>query len=82
MYDEESKNGRAEMAVLINDIDGSLTGVPGGVATKRDVYYTAEANCSPRSNWNMQVCDGRYAKVSILSSKWGCMNPKQISDGP
>ena len=51
------------MAVFIKDLDGSLTGNPGAVATKKDVYYTAEAECSPRNNWNMQVCDGRYAKV-------------------
>ena len=49
----------------MKDLDGSLTGIPGAVATKRDVYYTKEAICSINSNWNMQVCEGRYAKVRI-----------------
>ena len=68
MYDQETKEGRTEMAVFIKDVDGSLTGTPGAVATKKDVYYTAEANCSLRSTWNMQVCDGRYAKVIMKAS--------------
>ena len=53
------------MSVLMKDMDGSLTGAAGSVVTKSDVYYTAEAQCSTRSNWNMQVCDGRYAKVRV-----------------
>ena len=53
------------MSVLMKDLDGSLTGTAGSVVTKSDVYYTAEANCSTRNNWNMQVCDGRYAKVKL-----------------
>ena len=53
-------------------MDGSLTGTAGAVVTKRGVYFAdTDANCSDKSGWNMQVCGGRYVKVS--KSLWGCL---------
>ena len=56
---------------LQKDLDGSLTGTAGAVVTKRGVYFAdTDANCSDKSGWNMQVCGGRYVKVSTLETAY------------
>ena len=66
MFDAETEDGRGEASVSIKDLDGTLTGAAGAVVTKRGVYFAdQDAKCSDKGGWNMQVCEGRFVKVSI-----------------
>ena len=66
MYDAETREGRGEASVGLRDLDGTLTGTAGAVVTKRGVYFAdRDSDCSDKSGWNMQVCEGRYVKVSM-----------------
>ena len=56
----------------LKDLDGSLTGTAGtrsltgnagAVVTTKDASFDPEANCNEKSDWNLQVCQGRYVKV-------------------
>ena len=59
----------------LKDLDGSLTGTAGtrsltgnagAVVTTKDASFDPEANCNEKSGWNLQVCQGRYVKVSLI----------------
>ena len=68
----------------MKDLDGSLTGTTGtrsltdnagAIVTRKDASFGPDANCNEKSGWNMQVCQGRYVKVSFnLDPK--CPPPK------
>lgn len=68
MYEPNEVTGRGEFSISLRDLDGSLTGNPGAIVLKPDVYYANKRHhyCKPREGWNLSVCRGSFAKVSAL----------------
>ena len=72
------------------DLDGSLTGTAGtrsltgnagAIVTTKDASFDPEANCNEKSGWNLQVCQGRYVKVSLNSTQKGTwLNQRLLDD--
>ena len=49
--------------MMLRDLDGTLTGTPGTSVTADVPYYHDGIDCEINSEWNMAVCDGKFARV-------------------
>ena len=65
MWYEESDKGALTMNEILQEGDGSVTGLPQGGAVVRMDQFMATKNCVPRANWNLQICEESFAQVSI-----------------
>ena len=64
MLEVDEEVGRGDSTITMRDMDGSLTGYPGSVVTKTDTYFTEGEDCTEIEGWNLQRCDGHFAKVN------------------
>ena len=60
---QNEKFGNDEPSMMLRDLDGTLTGTPGKSVTADVPYYHDGMNCETNSDWNMAVCDGKFARV-------------------
>ncbi len=51
-------------SAVFRDLDGSVTGSAGRWVTVNSPFLTA-TGCSLRTEWNAQVCDGRYVNLTL-----------------
>lgn len=46
----------------VRDLDGSISGISGSTIVMRDAsYLSAEDNCRDKPEWNMKICDTKFA---------------------
>jgi cell migration-inducing and hyaluronan-binding protein len=63
-------HGDGERMSVINDRDGSLTGIPGATVTVNNPLLV-DPSCTPRPDWNAYVCRSNYAAVHVQAfSNW------------
>jgi cell migration-inducing and hyaluronan-binding protein len=63
-------HGDGERMSIINDRDGSLTGIPGAAVTVNNPLLV-DSSCTPRPDWNAFVCRARFAGVNVQAfSSW------------
>ena len=60
---QNEKFGNDEPSMMLRDLDGTLTGTPGKSVTADVPYYHDGMDCEINSEWNMAVCDGKFARV-------------------
>ena len=60
---KNEKFGNDEPSMMLRDLDGTLTGTPGTSVTADVPYYHDGIDCEINSEWNMAVCDGKFARV-------------------
>ena len=59
--------GLDEPSMVLRDLDGSLTGTPGVSVAAIAPYYQDGIDCELKSEWNMEICNGNFARVTIQS---------------
>ena len=55
--------GKDEPSMMLRDLDGTLTGTPGTSVTADVPYFHDGIECRPKSDWNMTLCQGNFARV-------------------
>ena len=59
--------GHDEPSMVLRDLDGSLTGTPGVSVAAIAPYYQDGIDCELKSEWNMEICNGNFARVIMHS---------------
>ena len=59
--------GLDEPSMVLRDLDGSLTGTPGVSVAAIAPYYQDGIDCELKSEWNMNICNGNFARVIMQS---------------
>ena len=55
---------------IINDRDGSLTGIAGAAVTVNNPLLV-DGSCTPRADWNASICKSQFAGVNVQAfSSW------------
>jgi cell migration-inducing and hyaluronan-binding protein len=63
-------HGDGERMSIINDHDGSLTGIAGAAVTVNNPLLV-DPSCTPRPDWNASVCRAQFAGVNVQAfSSW------------
>ena len=63
-------HGDGERMSIINDRDGSLTGIAGATVTVNNPLLV-DGSCTPRADWNASVCRSQFAGVNVQAfSSW------------
>ena len=62
-------NGADESSMMLRDLDGSLTGTPGQSVTADVPYYHDGIECKTKSEWNMTICQGYFARVKLRAAR-------------
>ena len=57
--------GADEPSMMLRDLDGSLTGTAGVSVTADAPYYHEGKECEINADWNMAVCPGNFARVTL-----------------
>ena len=57
--------GHDEPSMVLRDLDGSLTGTPGVSVAAIAPYYQDGIDCEVKSEWNMGICNGNFARVTM-----------------
>ena len=65
--------GHDEPSMVLRDLDGSLTGTPGVSVAAIAPYYQDGIDCEVKSEWNMGICNGNFARV-IMESIYICFS--------
>ena len=75
---ENEKYGRDEPSMVLRDLDGTLTGTAGVSVAADTPYYHDGIDCEVRSDWNMSICQGNFARVIFTtmnaSKPWKFLN--------
>lgn len=60
---DNKMNGTDESSMILNDLDGSLTGTAGNAVVATDPFLHGNMDCKTNPKWNMSVCNGNFARV-------------------
>jgi len=60
------KEGVDEDAMILKDLDGSLTDNAGTTVMAEDDYLQEGIECSRNENWNMTLCNGDFARFYLF----------------
>ena len=66
----DALHGDGERMSIINDRDGSLTGVAGATVAVNNPLLI-DGSCTPRPDWNASICKSQFAGVNVQAfSSW------------
>jgi len=63
---QNQKTGADELAMILKDEDGSLTGTPGVSVMSRDDYLQEGLECEQNGDWNMTLCKGDFTRFYVF----------------